>query len=69
MKKSIKNRIRLTKNVINKKGVTPDKKARYEAKLAVLEDMLKQEAKEGIKYSFRKGEKQQSESGYNIVKK
>lgn len=69
MKKSIKNRIRLTKNVINKEGVTDDKKARYEAKLRVLEGMLKQEAKDGIRYIFKKGEKQRSESGYIIVKK
>jgi len=68
MKKSIKNRIRLTKNVINKKGVTADKKARYERKLQVLEGMLKQEIKEGIRYFFKKGGKQQSESGYYTVK-
>ncbi len=69
MKKSIKKRIRLTKNVINKERVTDDKKARYEAKLAVLEGMLKQEAKEGVKFYFRKGAKQASESGYTPIKK
>ena len=69
MRIGLKKRIRLTKNVINKKGVSPDKKARYERKLQVLEDMLKQEAKEGGQYIFIKGAKQLGESGYMIVKK
>ena len=66
---SVKKRIGLTKNVINKKGVTPDKKARYERKLQVLEGMLKQEINESIKYTFKKGGKQLNESGYIISKK
>ena len=54
MKASIEKRIHLTKKVIANKGISEDKRNRYEAKLAYLESLRKQEIEKGVKIRFTK---------------